>query len=60
MEHHQDPIHFRSLDEAAKETTTALNRAHIRHGVIGGYATSLIGGDRITKARLPYILLHLE
>ena len=60
MEHHQDPIHFRSLDEAAKETVSALDRAHIRHGVIGGYATSLIGGARITKARLPYILSHFE
>ncbi|KAG2016906.1 hypothetical protein GB937_006109 [Aspergillus fischeri] len=37
---------FQSLDVAAKETTTALARANIRHGFIGGYAVSLIGGMR--------------
>lgn len=47
---------FRSLDAAAKETTTALARANIRHGFIGGYATSLLGGVRLTSVRFPYIL----
>lgn len=54
MEQLQHP--FRSLDVAAKEKTTALARACIRHGFIGGYATSLIGGLRMTSVRLPCIL----
>ncbi|KAJ5867030.1 hypothetical protein N7534_001583 [Penicillium rubens] len=48
-----DPVQedepFRFLDAAAKETTVALTRANIRHGFMGGYATSLIGGSRITE-----------
>jgi hypothetical protein len=44
---------FRCLDLAAEETTAALARADIRYGFIGGYATSLIGGPRMTS--LPYI-----
>lgn len=47
---------FRALDEAANKTTTAFDHAHIRHGFIGGYATSLIGGVRMTSARLSCIL----
>jgi hypothetical protein len=47
---------FQSLDIAAKETTTALARANIRHAFIGGYAVSLIGGMRLTKARLLYLV----
>ncbi|KEY83382.1 hypothetical protein BA78_8825 [Aspergillus fumigatus] len=45
MEQIREPVlqgRFQSLDEAAKETTTALARANIRHGFIGGYAVSLI------------------
>ncbi|KAH1400406.1 hypothetical protein KXX22_005433 [Aspergillus fumigatus] len=41
MEQIREPVlqgRFQSLDEAAKETTTALTRANIRHGFIGGYA----------------------
>ncbi|KAH2883512.1 hypothetical protein KXV78_003531 [Aspergillus fumigatus] len=41
MEQIREPVlqgRFQSLDEAAKETTTALARANIRHGFIGGYA----------------------
>ncbi|KAI2793973.1 hypothetical protein POX_a00562 [Penicillium oxalicum] len=48
-----DPVQerepFRFLDAAAKETTVALTRANIRHGFIGRYATSLIGGSRMTE-----------
>ncbi|KAJ5931633.1 hypothetical protein N7516_006122 [Penicillium verrucosum] len=48
-----DPVQeyepFRFLDAAAKETTVALTRANTRHGFIGGYATSLIGGSRMTE-----------
>ncbi|KAJ5550324.1 hypothetical protein N7461_005022 [Penicillium sp. DV-2018c] len=40
---------FCDLDAAAKETTAALTRANIRHGFMGGYATSLIGGSRMTQ-----------
>ncbi|OJJ50322.1 hypothetical protein ASPZODRAFT_149677 [Penicilliopsis zonata CBS 506.65] len=40
---------FRSLDKSAKETTTALAGANIRHGFIGGYATSLLGGLILTR-----------
>lgn len=47
---------LRPLDEAAKKITTALTHANIRHGFIGGYATSLIGGDRLTSVYLPSIL----
>ncbi|KAJ6134464.1 hypothetical protein N7523_000786 [Penicillium sp. IBT 18751x] len=52
MEQHQEqtlenPFHY--LDGASKETTTAFARAHIRHGYIGGYATSLVGGKRTTS-----------
>ncbi|KAF4263578.1 hypothetical protein KXV68_004740 [Aspergillus fumigatus] len=53
MEQIREPVlqgRFQSLDEAAKETTTALARANIRHGFIGGYAVSLIGGTRMTSA----------
>ncbi|KAK9552809.1 hypothetical protein V6Z79_006234 [Aspergillus fumigatus] len=52
MEQIREPVlqgRFQSLDEAAKETTTALARANIRHGFIGGYAVSLIGGTRMTS-----------
>ncbi|XBQ90746.1 hypothetical protein V6000_006299 [Aspergillus fumigatus] len=52
MEQIREPVlqgRFQSLDEAAKETTTALARANIRHGFIGGYAVSLIGGTRMTN-----------
>ncbi|KAJ5988894.1 hypothetical protein N7481_004104 [Penicillium waksmanii] len=42
-----DPFH--ALDLAAKETTTALACANIRHGFIGEYATSLTGGARMAK-----------
>ncbi|KAH1418957.1 hypothetical protein KXX32_008943 [Aspergillus fumigatus] len=53
MEQIREPVlqgRFQSLDEAAKETTTALARANIRHGFIGGNAVSLIGGTRMTSA----------
>ncbi|KAJ5551539.1 hypothetical protein N7535_000517 [Penicillium sp. DV-2018c] len=46
MEQPQDL--YACLDAAAKETTTALTRAGIRHAFIGGYATSLIEGVRMT------------
>lgn len=45
------PNPFRSLDEATKETTTTLDRAQIRNGLIGGYATSLIGTSRLKSLR---------
>ncbi|KAJ5134548.1 hypothetical protein N7526_005913 [Penicillium atrosanguineum] len=45
----QEDEPFRFIDAAAKETTVALTRANIRHGFIGGYTTSLIGGSRITE-----------
>ncbi|KAJ5675031.1 uncharacterized protein N7477_004965 [Penicillium maclennaniae] len=53
MEQHQgqaleNPFHC--LDRAAKEAKTAFARAYIRHGYIGGYATSLIGGKRTTSS----------
>lgn len=63
MEQIREPVfqgRFQSLDEAAKETTTALARANIRHGFIGGYAVSLIGGTRMTSARLSYALSTLK
>lgn len=41
---------FQTLDAAAQEVTTALKRANIRHGYIGGYATSVVGGiGRMTE-----------
>lgn len=41
---------FETLDAAAQEVTTALKRAKIRHGYIGGYATSVVGGiGRMTE-----------
>lgn len=55
MEQRQEQVlqnPFRFLDAAAREVTTALARSHIRHGFIGGYATSLIGGVRMTSVRL--------
>lgn len=56
-----DPVQedepFRFLDAAAKETTVALTRANIRHGFIGGYATSLIGGSRMTEVYIPCTVL---
>lgn len=55
-----DPVQedepFRFIDAAAKETTVALTRANIRHGFMGGYATSLIGGSRMTEVHIPYIV----
>lgn len=63
MEQIREPVlqgRFQSLDEAAKETTTALARANIRHGFIGGNAVSLIGGTRMTSARLSYALSTLK
>jgi hypothetical protein len=53
----QEDEPFRFLDAAAKETTIALTRANIRHGFIGGYATSLIGGSRMTEVYIPCIVL---
>lgn len=47
---------LRPLDEAAKTITTTLTHANIRHGFIGGYATSLIGGGRFTNVYLLSIL----
>ncbi|KAJ9480970.1 hypothetical protein VN97_g12546 [Penicillium thymicola] len=41
--------HFDRLDTAAKEITTALTRNQCRHGFIGGYAASLVGGARTTE-----------
>lgn len=55
-----DPVQedepFRFIDAAAKETTVALTRANIRHGFMGGYATSLIGGLRMTEVHIPCII----
>jgi hypothetical protein len=51
---------FHSLDMAAQETTIALAHANIRHGFIGGYATSLVGGMRMTSVRFPCIFLILD
>ncbi|KAI2788242.1 hypothetical protein POX_e06255 [Penicillium oxalicum] len=39
---------FEPLDIAAKNTTNILTHRNIRHGFIGGYATSLLGGSRMT------------
>ncbi|CAG8080548.1 unnamed protein product [Penicillium salamii] len=39
---------YEALDKAAGQTTRFLTGLNIRHGFIGGYATSLIGGRRIT------------
>lgn len=46
----QSPFH--QLDVVAKEVTTALTSAKCRHGFVGGYATSLIGGQRLTDVNL--------
>ena len=43
---------FHELDIAAQMTTTTLTRAGIRHAFIGGYATSLLGGGRMTEVLL--------
>jgi hypothetical protein len=63
MEQRQEQVlqnPFRFLDAAAREVTTALARSHIRHGFIGGYATSLIGGVRMTSVRLFLYLVALS
>ncbi|CAI7635626.1 unnamed protein product [Penicillium viridicatum] len=41
--------HFDRLDTTPKEITTALTRNQCRHGFIGGYAASHVGGGRITE-----------
>ncbi|KAJ5920516.1 hypothetical protein N7516_011374 [Penicillium verrucosum] len=41
--------HFDRLDTTAKEITIALTRNQCRHGFIGGYAASLVGGARTTE-----------
>ncbi|KAG0153560.1 hypothetical protein PDIDSM_2214 [Penicillium digitatum] len=41
---HQNPVIH--LDVTAKEFTAALAHVNCRHGFIGGYAASLIGGER--------------
>ena len=56
MDPAQEDEPFRFLDAAAKETTVALTRANIRHGFIGGYAVSLIGGSRMTEACISCIV----
>lgn len=43
--------HFDRLDTTAKEITIALTRNQCRHGFIGGYAASLVGGARTTEVR---------
>ncbi|KAI2722809.1 hypothetical protein CBS147332_3738 [Penicillium roqueforti] len=47
---HEQFIHstFDHLDTTAKEITAALTRGNCRHGFIGGYAVSLVGGMRMT------------
>ncbi|KAJ5155087.1 uncharacterized protein N7500_010526 [Penicillium coprophilum] len=41
--------HFDLLDLTAQEITAALTCSNCRHGFIGGYAVSLVGGARITE-----------
>lgn len=50
---HEQFIHstFDHLDTTAKEITAALTRGNCRHGFIGGYAVSLVGGMRMTDVR---------
>ena len=52
MQQQQQQSPFHHLDVAAKEVTTALTSAKCRHGFVGGYATSLIGGRRLTDVHL--------
>jgi hypothetical protein len=54
----QNPFNY--LDVAAKEITAALTRANYRHGFIGGYAASLVGGVRMTDVRLLSIFSTLD
>ncbi|CAG8937611.1 unnamed protein product [Penicillium salamii] len=49
MSHQDYTQKYKALDEAAGQTTRFLTGLNIRHGFIGGYATSLIGGARITS-----------
>lgn len=51
MDQHELLKYFASLDTTAREITAALTEANIRHGYIGGYATSLVGGTRVTSVR---------
>lgn len=48
----QTNIQFHYLDIAARDIASYLDVFNIRHAFIGGYATSLIGGERMTRVRL--------
>ena len=51
---------FDRLDATAKVVTSALTHNNCHHGFIGGYAVSLVGGERITDARLLSIFSTLD
>jgi hypothetical protein len=47
-----DETQFNHLDAAATSLTRALHSENIRYLFLGGYATGLIGGNRITEVRI--------